>query len=62
MILTGLATTYDVDVASAITAEFRELMIHELEKVDDRFFHVHDSCEEEVEELDANVSPSLYFH
>jgi hypothetical protein len=30
-------------------------MIRELEKVDDRFFEAHDSCEEEVEELDATV-------
>ena len=30
-------------------------MLQELEKVDDRFFDVHDSCEEEVEGLDATV-------
>jgi hypothetical protein len=30
-------------------------LIQELEKVDDRFFDVHDSCEEEIDELDGTV-------
>jgi hypothetical protein len=29
--------------------------MHELEKVDDRFFEVHDRAEEDIEELDSNV-------
>ena len=29
--------------------------MHELEKVDDRFFEVHDEAEEDIEELDSNV-------
>ena len=33
-------------------------MIRELEKVDDRFFYVHDNCEEQVEELGATVFQS----
>lgn len=53
--LTRTASTPDASVASAINAEFRELLIEELEKVDDRFFDVHDNCEEQLEELDATV-------
>jgi hypothetical protein len=30
-------------------------LIQELEKVDDRFFEVHDMAEEDIEELDSNV-------
>ena len=52
-----VASTYDASLASAINAEFRELLIQELEKVDDRFFEVHDTCEEEVDDLDGTVSP-----
>jgi hypothetical protein len=51
----GLASTYDGSLASAINAEFRELLIQQLEKVDDRFFEVHDHAEEEIDELDATV-------
>jgi len=51
-----VASTYDSSLASAINAEFRELLIQELEKVDDRFFEVHDACEEEVDDLDGTVS------
>jgi len=54
-----LAKTYDASVASAINAEFKELLIEELEKVDDRFFEVTNSSEEEVEELDSTVKPIL---
>lgn len=53
-----VASTYDASLASAINSEFRELLIQELEKVDDRFFEVHDTCEEEVDDLDGTVSPS----
>jgi hypothetical protein len=52
-----VASTYDASLASAINVEFRELLIQELEKVDDRFFEVHDTCEEEVDDLDGTVSP-----
>jgi hypothetical protein len=51
------ATTYDPSVASAINAEFRELLIQELEKVEDRFFQVHDTSEDDIDELDATVIP-----
>ena len=51
-----VATTYDASLASAINAEFRELLIRELEKVDDRFFEVHDTCEDEIDDLDGTVS------
>jgi hypothetical protein len=44
-------------MASAINAEFRELLIQELDKVDDRFFQVHDTSEDEIDELDATVIP-----
>jgi len=50
-----VATTYDASLASAINSEFRELLIQELEKVDDRFFEVHDTSEEEIEDLDGTV-------
>jgi hypothetical protein len=50
-----IASTYDPSLASAINAEFRELLTQELEKVDDRFFEVHDLAEESLEELDATV-------
>lgn len=53
----GVASTYDASLASAINAEFRELLIQELEKVDDRFFQVHDTAEDEIDELDATVIP-----
>jgi hypothetical protein len=53
--LTRTAATYDESLASAINAEFRELLTLELEKVDDRFFAVQHSAEEEVDELDATV-------
>ena len=53
-----IASTYDASLASAINAEFRELLTTELEKVDDRFFEVHDMAEEDVEELGADVSSS----
>jgi len=49
------ASTYDASLASAINAEFRELLTLELEKVDDRFFEVHDTAEEQIDELDATV-------
>jgi hypothetical protein len=52
-----VASTYDASLASAINAEFRELLIQELEKVDDRFFQVHDTSEDEIDELDATVIP-----
>ena len=50
-----VASTYDASLASAINVEFRELLTQELEKVDDRFFEVHDMSEEDIEELDSNV-------
>ena len=50
-----VASTYDPSLASAINAEFRELLIQELEKVDDRFFEVHDTSEEEIDDLDGTV-------
>jgi len=50
-----VASTYDASLAAAIYAEFRDLLTHELEKVDDRFFEVHDQAEEDIEELDSNV-------
>lgn len=56
-----LASTYDPSLASAINAEFRELLTLELEKVDDRFFEVHDTCEEQIDELDATVYPHLKY-
>lgn len=55
MVLTRTASTYDAGVASAMYAEFRRLLIKELEKVDDMFFNVHDSCEEGLDELDDTV-------
>ena len=45
-------------MASAIYAEFKALLIRELEKVDYRFFDIHDNCQEQVEELDATVFQS----
>ena len=53
--MTGIAATYDESLASAINAEFRELLKTELEKVDDRFFEVQASAEEQVEDLDSTV-------
>lgn len=61
MLIDEKATTYDASVASAINAEFKELLIQELEKVDDRFFEVHDAAEEELEELGGTVSLSIVF-
>lgn len=46
---------HDASVASTIYVEFRELLIQELEKVDDRFFDVCDNCQEELDELAATV-------
>jgi len=50
-----VASTYDASLAAAIYSEFRDLLKTELEKVDDRFFEVHDRAEEDIEELDSNV-------
>lgn len=58
ILINHIATTYDPSVASAINSEFRELLTMELEKVDDRFFEVHDLAEEELDELDATVRPN----
>jgi hypothetical protein len=32
-------------------------LVRELEKVDERFFDVHDTSEEQVDELDSTVPP-----
>jgi len=54
--LTSVASTYDASLASVINVEFKELLIQELEKVDDRFFEVHDECEDNIDGLDSAVS------
>jgi hypothetical protein len=46
---------YDEALVSAINDEFKDLLTIELEKVDDRFFVVRHSAEEEVDELDISV-------
>jgi hypothetical protein len=35
--------------------EFRDVLIQELDKVDQKFFEAHDSCEEQLDELAATV-------
>jgi hypothetical protein len=54
--LIEIASTYDTSLASAINAEFKELLKTELDKVDDRFFEVQDSAEEQLDDLDATVT------
>jgi hypothetical protein len=50
-----LAGTYDAAHAALMYGEFRDLLIQQLEKVDDKFFEVQDSSEEKLEELAASV-------
>jgi hypothetical protein len=60
MVLIWSASGYETSAASAANTEFRELLTQELERVDDRFFEVHDSSQEEIEELDAMVHHVLF--
>lgn len=56
-----IASTYDATLASEINTEFKDLLVKELEKVDERFFDVHDTSEEQVDELDSTVTTPRVF-